>query len=60
VQVLYSLKNNLEVKRASKYESIKSWLHGVASLVTDEELMDAQGIEAWTARIEARLAGTDG
>lgn len=60
VQVLYSLKNNLEVKRPSKYESIKEWLHGVACLVTDEELMDTQGIEAWTERIEARLVGTDG
>lgn len=58
VQVLYSLKNNLKLKGTSKCASIQGWLNGVAPLVTDEELMAPQGIEAWTQRIKA--AGTDG
>ena len=55
VQVLYSLKNNLDAKGPSKHVSIQHWLDGVAFLVTDEELMNTQGIEAWTEKIGARV-----
>jgi hypothetical protein len=53
IQVLYSLKNNLDRKSNSKRCSIQGWLNGNAHLVTDEELMEPEGIEALTEKIKA-------
>jgi hypothetical protein len=47
IQVLYSLKNNLQKKAGSKESLIKRWLGSRVSVVTDEQLMQPGGIERW-------------
>lgn len=50
VQLLYSVKNDLSPKPASKRVEISKWMTGVAEVTTDEELMAPGGIEMWMKR----------
>ena len=48
MQVLYSVKNDLTIKRPSRKEFIEAILpEDIVTIATDEELMMPGGIEKW-------------
>ncbi|HET7812485.1 MAG TPA: hypothetical protein VFL16_18080 [Steroidobacteraceae bacterium] len=53
IQVLYSVKNNLEPKRPSKKSIVERLLGTSATVVSDEDLMAEPGILYWIRRAES-------